>query len=83
MPPSRPAMVKVKMPRMMKRECAEGGEGGEALEVVLDEGDERAVDDADGSERDHERGDAVGLRQGRCRRRSAGWSRGRAFRRGP
>ena len=48
MPPSRPEMVKVKMPRMTKLTCSSGSEGGEALEVVLDERDERAVDDADG-----------------------------------
>ena len=40
---------------------AEGGEGGEALEVVLDQGDQRAVDDADGTEGDHQGSDAVGL----------------------
>ena len=45
----------------MKLTCAERGEGGELLEVVLDEGDERAVDDADGAERDHQRSDAAGL----------------------
>ena len=54
-------MVKVKMPRTTTLTCAEGGVGGEFLEVVLDEGDERAVDDADGAEGDHQRGDAAGL----------------------
>ena len=39
----------------------EGGEGGELLEVVLDEGEQRAVDDADGSEGDEQRGDVAGL----------------------
>ena len=54
-------MVKVKMPRMTKLTCAEGGVGGEALEVLLDEGEQRAVDDADGSEGDEQRGDVAGL----------------------
>ena len=64
-------------------DVAEGAVGGELLEVLLDEGDERAVDDADGSEGDHQRSDVARLRRGRCRRRSAGWSRGRVCRRGP
>ena len=42
-------------------DVAEGAVGGELLQVVLDEGDERAVDDADGAEGDHQRGDAAGL----------------------
>ena len=49
------------MPRTMKLTWREGGEGGELLEVGLDERDERAVDDADGSERDEQRSDVAGL----------------------
>ena len=42
-------------------EGGESGEGGEALEIFLDEGHEGAVDDAEGAERGEQRGDAVGL----------------------
>ena len=45
----------------MKPRCGEGGVGGEALQVFLDERDEGTEDDADGAEREHEGGDAVGL----------------------
>ena len=40
---------------------AEGGVSGEPLEIFLDEGEQRAVDDADGSERDQAGSDATRL----------------------
>ena len=42
-------------------DVAERAVGGEPLQVFLDESDQCAVDDADGSERDHQRGDLAGL----------------------
>ena len=42
-------------------DVAKSAVGGELLEVLLDESDERAIDDADGAERDHQRGDLAGL----------------------
>ena len=35
-------------------EVAEGGVGGQSLQVALDEREQRAVDDADGGEGDHQ-----------------------------
>jgi len=42
-------------------DVAEGGVSGEPLEIFLDEGEQRAVDDADGSERDQAGSDATRL----------------------
>ena len=42
-------------------DMAQGSVGGEALEVLLDEGEERAVDDADGPEGDEQGSDVAGL----------------------
>ena len=61
MPPSRPLTVKVKMPRTMKLRWPRVEKAGEALEVVLHEGEAGAVDDADGAECDQQGSDVAGL----------------------
>ena len=61
MPPSMPAMVKVKMPRTATLTWPSVPERSELLEVFLDEGDECAIDNANGCEGDHPRGDMDAL----------------------
>ena len=61
-------------------EVAERGEGEQTPEVALHQGEASAVENADDGERDEHGSDVRAPGQGRARRGSAAWNRGRACR---